>query len=60
MYQELKKLLYAKIIFQVRHSVWVANLYPMRKHSGEIHLCIDFRSLSGASEKDNYPIPPME
>jgi hypothetical protein len=28
MYQELRKLLDAKIIFQVRHSAWVANLVP--------------------------------
>jgi hypothetical protein len=50
MYQELKKLLDAKIIFQVRHSVWVANLVPVRKKSGEIVLCVDFRNLSRASE----------
>jgi hypothetical protein len=36
MYQELRKLLDAKIIFQVRHSAWVANLVPVRKKSGEI------------------------
>jgi hypothetical protein len=60
MYQELKKLLDAKIIFQVRHSAWVANLVPVRKKSGEIRLCVDFRNLNRASEKDNYPVPPME
>jgi hypothetical protein len=57
MYQELKKLLDAKIIFQVRHSTWVANLVPVRKKSGEIRLCVDFRNLNRASEKDNYPVP---
>jgi hypothetical protein len=36
MYQELRKILDAKIIFQVRHSSWVANLVPVRKKSGEI------------------------
>jgi hypothetical protein len=60
MYQELKKLLDAKIIFQVRHSAWVANLVPVRKKYGEIRLCVDFRNLNRASEKDNYPVPPME
>jgi hypothetical protein len=60
MYQELKKLLYAKIIFQVRHSSWVENLVPIRKKSGEIRLCVDFINLKKASEKDNYPVPPME
>ena len=60
MYQEIKKLLDAKIIFQVRYSAWVANLVPMRKNSGEIRLCVDFINLNRASEKDNYIVPPME
>ena len=32
----------------------------MRKKSGEIRLCMDFRNLNRASDKDNYPVPPME
>ena len=32
----------------------------MRKNSGEIRLCIDFRNLNRASDKDNYLVPPME
>ena len=33
---------------------------PMRKNSGEIRLCVDFRNLNHASDKDNYLVPPME
>ena len=43
---EVKKLLDAKIIFRVRHSEWVENLVLVRKKSGEIRLCIDFRNLN--------------
>jgi hypothetical protein len=32
----------------------------VRKKSGEICLCVDFRNLNRASEKDNCPVPPME
>jgi hypothetical protein len=60
MCQELKKLLDDKIIFQVRHSSWVENLDPIRKMFGEIRLCVDFRNLNRASEKDNYLVPTME
>jgi hypothetical protein len=60
MCQELKKLLDAKIIFQVRHFAWVSNLVLVRKKSGEICLCVDFRNLNKALEKDNYLVPPME
>ena len=50
----------AKIIFRFRHSEWVANLVLVRKNYGEIRLCVDFKNLNRASDKDNYPIPPME
>ena len=52
---EVKKLLDAKIIFKIRHSELVSNLVPVRKKSGEIRLCVDFRNLHRASDKDNYP-----
>jgi ribonuclease HI len=58
--KELNKLLSAKIIFPIRHTQWVSNLVPVRKKNGEIRLCVDFRNLNKASDKDNYPIPPME
>ena len=32
----------------------------VRNKSREIRLCVDFRNLNRASDKDNYPIPPME
>ena len=57
---EVKKLLDAKIIFKVRHSEWVSNLVPVQKKSREIRLCVDFRNLNSASDKDNYLVPPME
>ena len=57
---EVKKLLDVKIIFRVRHLEWVVNMVPVRKKSSEIRLCIDFRNLNRASDKDNYPLPLME
>ena len=33
---------------------------PVRKKLGEIRLCMDFRNLNRASDKDNYLVPPME
>ena len=53
-------MLKAKIIFLVRHSKGVSNLIPIRKNNGDIIICIDFRNLNRASEKDNFPLPPME
>jgi hypothetical protein len=60
MEKEVKKLLDAQIIVSLRYSEWVANLVPIRKKSGEIRLCVDFRNLNRSSKKDNYPLPKME
>jgi hypothetical protein len=57
---ELEKLKKAGIIFSIRHSEWLSNPIIVRKKSGEIHLCVDFRDLNKESIKDNYPLPNME
>ena len=58
--KNLNKLLDAKIIFPVWHSIWVANLVPVRKKNKEIWLCIYFQNLNWEFQKDNYLVPPME
>ena len=30
------------------------------KKNTDIRLCVDFRNLNKSSERDNYPVPPME
>jgi hypothetical protein len=60
MEKEVKKLLDAQIIVPLRYSESVANLVPVRKKSGEIRLCVDFRNLNRSAKKDNYPLPKME
>jgi hypothetical protein len=58
--KELNKLLASKIIFLVFHTQWVSNIVMIIKKNGDIYLCVDFRNLNWASNKDNYPVPPME
>ena len=60
MEKEIKKMYEAGIIVPVRFSDWVSNLVAVRKKTGEVILCIDFRNLNRASLKDNYPLPKME
>ena len=58
--KEVKKLLDAKIVFPILHSTWVENLVPMQKKTREVSLCIDFRNLNLASQKDSYPFPSLD
>jgi hypothetical protein len=58
--REVKKLLDANIFVPLRYSKWVENRVPVRKKSGEIRLCVDFRNLNRSSLKDKYPLPKMD
>lgn len=40
--------------------MWVPNLVPVRKKSGQICLCVDFQNLNHTSENDNYLVTSME
>jgi hypothetical protein len=44
--REVKKLLDADIIVPLRYSEWVENSVPVKKKSGEIRLCVDFKNLN--------------
>ena len=58
--KEIKKLFDAKIIFPMKFSKWISNLVLVRKKSGEIKICIDFRNFNKASLKENYLLPKMD
>lgn len=60
MRKELSKPIESNIIFPSKNSSWVANRVPIRKKSGEIRLCLNFRDLNKASLKDRHPLPSME
>ena len=58
--KEIKNQFEDNIIVSLRFSKWVENLVPVRKKSGEIRLCVDFRNLNKVSLKKNYPLPKMD
>jgi len=41
-------------------SDWISKFVPIRKKTGEIRLCIDYRNLNQVLLKDNYPLPKMD
>eukprot|EP00253_Pinus_taeda_P013539 PITA_13539 len=41
-------------------SPQISNLVPVRKKTGEIRSCIDFKNLNKVSLKDNYPLLKMD
>ena len=52
--------LLAKGIIQPSHSPYAAPVVVVRKKSGAVRLCIDYRGLNRKTIKDSYPLPRIE
>src|SRR3954466_8843068 len=55
--QEVRKLIDSGFICEEQHPDLVANIVPIPKKNGSIHICIDFRNLNNACPKDEFPLP---
>ena len=55
--EQIEKQLNARIIMVSHYPIWVSNLVPVLKKSGEVRVCVDYRDLNKASSKDDFPLP---
>jgi hypothetical protein len=58
--QEIEKPRKAKLIREVAHPTWIANLVVVPKANDSGRLCVDFTSLNKACPKDPYPLPRID
>lgn len=57
---EIKKLLKAKFIQEVKYPSWLENVVMVKKNLGCWLMCVDFTNLNVAHPKDNCPLPSIE
>jgi hypothetical protein len=55
--EELKKLLNAGFIYPISDSEWVSPLVIVCKKNGKWRVCVDYRALNKATQKDHFPLP---
>jgi hypothetical protein len=56
--EEVDRLLQARFIQPCLYADWVSNIVPVEKNNtGKIRICVDFRNLNRATQKDEYPMP---
>ncbi|CAL8085474.1 unnamed protein product [Prunus armeniaca] len=55
--EEIVRLVKAKFIRPARYVEWLSNIVPVKKKTGAIRICVDFRNLNLATPKDEYPMP---
>ncbi|CAL2263190.1 unnamed protein product [Prunus armeniaca] len=57
---EIEKFLAAGFIKPIKHLTWLANIVPVKKKTGVIRVCTDYRDLNRACPKDEFPMPNMD
>ena len=60
MKKEIEKLLEVGFIRSIDYSECMANIVPVKKPTGEIRVCTNFRDLNKACPKDDFPLPNID
>eukprot|EP00253_Pinus_taeda_P021687 PITA_21687 len=55
--EELQKLLNEGFIYPISDSEWVSPLVILPKKNGKWRVCVDYRALNKATQKDHFPLP---
>jgi len=55
--EELQKLLDVGFIYPISDSQWVSPLVMVAKKNGKWRICVDYRELNKATQKDHLPSP---
>ena len=55
--EELQKLLDVNFIYPISDSQWVSPLVIVPNKNGKWRICVDYRELNKAMQKDHFPLP---
>ena len=54
---ELQKLLDVNFIYPIPNSKWISPLVVVPKKNRKWRICVDYRELNKATQKDHFPLP---
>ncbi|KAL0406158.1 UNVERIFIED_CONTAM: RNA-directed DNA polymerase [Sesamum latifolium] len=57
---EVNKLIKVGFIREVKYPMWISSIVSIRKKTGQIRVCVDFRELNNACPKDDFLLPIVE
>jgi hypothetical protein len=57
---EVQRLQDAKVVREVKYSVWLANTVPVKKKNGKWRMCVEFTDLNKACKKADFPLERVD
>ncbi|KAL0540350.1 hypothetical protein IC582_024587 [Cucumis melo] len=57
---DVNKLIEAGFIREVKYPTWIANIFPVRKKNGQLHIFVNFRDLNNICPKDDFSLSITE
>ena len=57
---EVMKQFNACFLAVTSYPQWVANIVPLQKKDGKVHMCVYYMDLNRASPKDDFPLPHID
>lgn len=58
--EDVRKHLNTRFLVVAKYLEWMANIVPVLKEDGKVWMCVDYRDLSRASPKDDFPLPHID
>ena len=57
---EVMKQFNAGFLAVTSYPQWVANVVPVSKKDGKVHICVDYKYLNRESPKYDFPLPYID
>ena len=58
--EEVLKQINVSFLVTSVYPQWIANIVPIPKKDGKVHMCVNYRDLNKASPKDDFPLPHID
>jgi hypothetical protein len=58
--EEVQKQVDVGFLVTAEYPQWVANIVPVLKKDGKVHMCVDYRDLNKVSLKDDFPLSHID
>lgn len=58
--EDVQKQLDTGFLAVSNYPQWIANIVPVPKKDGKVHMCVDYIDLNRANSKDDFPVPHID